>query len=231
MKQIKGAGPGGTRRGADDDETLSSNTGPVNSGQSRLDAVRKYGFHAATHSPEAVAMMRDEPDAYLLANLIAMGAQRENQPNEFNLKAGQAVCPYRKVGWTRKRFARAKAVLAKREYAEFGLANKPGGKGGGKVTVGRLLDTRLFSVFEHRKTTPKTGQWSKVHSDTAGQHDREGQKIKRVHSLYIEAKRQGLKRPGAFSENSNAPLPFSPTLLEQQWPESAETVFAYATWF
>lgn len=80
------------------------------------------------------------PLAYVLAAVIAHRGQYRPGFNRFNLQPGEALLgDHEAYGMTEQQYRTAKAQLTKWNFATFKSTNKG--------TVGKLADTRLFSIF------------------------------------------------------------------------------------
>lgn len=100
-------------------------------------------FFKAIRSDDALELIRTNPMAYVLASVIAFRA-RWKRAGFFrhNLKPGEALLgDYESYGMTERQYRTAKQNLADWKFAAFKTTNKG--------TVGKLIDTRLFSVLEN----------------------------------------------------------------------------------
>ena len=98
----------------------------------------------AYRSDEALELIRTNHHAFVLASIIAIRA-RWNTTGFFrhNLKPGEALLgDYESYGMSEREYRTAKSRLSEWGFATFKTTNKG--------TVGRLIDTRLFSVLNDK---------------------------------------------------------------------------------
>lgn len=90
-------------------------------------------------SREARELVEAHPRAFLLAYMIAYRAQFREGFNRHSLKIGEAMLgDWKACGMSQQQYRTAKAVLQKHAFATFRVTNRG--------TIGKLIDTRLFSV-------------------------------------------------------------------------------------
>jgi hypothetical protein len=112
----------------------------VNGNGEQVKGDESYGWFRAMRHPDALKLMEEAPLAYVLAAFICHRAQYREGFNRFNLGPGEALLgDHRASGMSEKQYRTAKAQLTKWGFAAF--------KGTNKGTIGRLIDTRLFSIF------------------------------------------------------------------------------------
>jgi hypothetical protein len=105
----------------------------------KMEHEKKLSWFKAMRSPEAVELIKLNPNAFVLAFIIAYRARWDNAFNCHNLKAGEAfIGDYKNMGLTRGQYRIALDQLTKFNFA----ATHPTNKG----TIARLLDARLFDV-------------------------------------------------------------------------------------
>lgn len=98
------------------------------------------GWFRAMRTPEALELIQADPLAYVLAAIIAHRGRYNVGFNAHNLGLGEALLgDYRSYGMTRQQYRTAIKHLTEWHFATFKSTNKG--------TVGKLIDTRLFSIF------------------------------------------------------------------------------------
>jgi uncharacterized protein YdaU (DUF1376 family) len=103
-------------------------------------APKAAGWFRAMRTPDAIELIHANPWAFVLAYVIAYRSQYSDTFNRHNLKLGEALLgDYASIGMTQQQYRTAKAQLAEWRFATFRATNKG--------TIGKLMDTRLFSVF------------------------------------------------------------------------------------
>lgn len=140
-----------------------------------------YGWFRAMRSPDALELISVAPLAYVLAAVIAHRGQYRPGFNRFNLGPGEALLgDYATIGMTEQQYRTAKEQLAKWNFATFKATNKG--------TIGRLTDTRLFSIFRledngqnHNRVTDS--QRPKQRTGNDPDNDFQDQKIRRTKNI------------------------------------------------
>lgn len=98
------------------------------------------GWFRAMRNPEALELIQVNPCAFVLAYVIAYRGQYRDGFNRHNLALGEALLgDHLSYGMSEQQYRTAKNQLKKWHFATF----KPTNKG----TVGKLIDSRLFSIF------------------------------------------------------------------------------------
>lgn len=98
------------------------------------------GWFRAVRGPEPLELISKNPLAYVLAAVIAHRGRYHEGFNRYNLKLGESLLgDFENYGMSEQQYRTAKAQLAKWGFATFRATNKG--------TVGKLTDTRLFSIF------------------------------------------------------------------------------------
>ncbi len=101
---------------------------------------KQVGWFRAMRSPEAMELLIASPHAFILAYVIAYRGQYSQVFNRHNLDSGEALLgDHEKYGMSEQNYRTAKAQLTKWKFATF--------KATSRGTVGKLIDTRLFSIF------------------------------------------------------------------------------------
>lgn len=109
------------------------NEGTAHDSQSR-------GWFKAMRSEDALELIRRNPNAFVLAYMIASRARWRVGFDAHELQPGEAFLgDHESYGMSEQQYRTAKAQLAKWAFAKF----KPTNKG----TIARLTDTRLFDVL------------------------------------------------------------------------------------
>jgi hypothetical protein len=109
------------------------------------------GWFRAMRNPETIELIRANPNAFTLAFMIAYRGQYREGFNPHCLAAGEALLgDHSSYGMSEQNYRTAKAQLEKWKFATF----KPTSKG----TVGKLTDTRLFSIFRLEGNDPANRQ-------------------------------------------------------------------------
>jgi len=110
------------------------------SGDEHPQLGQSRGWFRAMRNPEAIELIRANPHAFILAYLIAHRGQYSATFNRHNLELGEALLgDYQNYGMTEQNYRTAKAQLQKSKFATLKATNRG--------TVGKLTDTRLFSIF------------------------------------------------------------------------------------
>ena len=98
------------------------------------------GWFRAMRTPEAMELLQASPHAFRLAYVIAYRGQYRDGFNQHNIKLGEALLgDFKAYGMTQQQYRTAKSQLARWHFATFRATNRG--------TVGKLVDTRLFSLF------------------------------------------------------------------------------------
>jgi len=105
------------------------------------------GWFKAMRGAEPLELIRANPLAYVLASVIAHRGRYHEGFNRHNLKLGEALLgDYENYGMSEQQYRTAKAQLAEWHFATFRATNKG--------TIGKLSDTRLFSIFRLEGNDP-----------------------------------------------------------------------------
>lgn len=105
--------------------------------ENRESVKHRYGWFRAMRSPDALELLRANPNAFLLAYIIAYRARYKIEFNADQLQQGEALLgDIKNYGMTMREYRTAKQQLTKWRFATFRRTNKG--------TIGRLTDTRLF---------------------------------------------------------------------------------------
>ena len=119
------------------------------------------GWFRAYRNQEALELISANPNAFVLAYLIAYRAQWTNRFNRHDLQMGEALLgDFTAYGMTEREYRTAKGHLEKWGFATFKTTNKG--------TIGKLTDERLFGVRTVRGDGQKVGR-----SDTQATDDRQ----------------------------------------------------------
>jgi hypothetical protein len=98
------------------------------------------GWFKATRNPEALELIAANPNAFVLAYVIAARGRWTGMFNPHGLTLGEALIgDFKKCGMTEQQYRTAKQQLEKWKFATF----RPTTHG----TVAKLTDTRLFDIF------------------------------------------------------------------------------------
>jgi len=98
------------------------------------------GWFKTTRSDDALELIGANPLAFVLAAVIAYRGRWHDGFNRFGLGLGEALLgDYRAYGMSEQQYRTAKAQLENWKFATFRATNKG--------TVGKLTDTRLFSII------------------------------------------------------------------------------------
>lgn len=98
------------------------------------------GWFRAMRTPEAMEVIGANPLAYILAAIIGHRGRYNPAFNRYGLKLGECLLgDYENYGMTRQEYRTAMRQLKEWGFATFRTTNKG--------TVGKLIDTRLFSIF------------------------------------------------------------------------------------
>jgi hypothetical protein len=104
--------------------------------------------------PEPIELLKANPYAFILAYIIAYRGQYSDTFNRNNLALGEALLgDFKSYGMSHRQYRTAVEQLARWQFATFRTTNRG--------TIGRLLDTRLFSIFrlpdDKQNDTPPSG--------------------------------------------------------------------------
>ena len=120
------------------------------------------GWFRAMRNPDALELIRANPCAFLLAYIIACRAQYRIGFNQHNLQLGESLLgDFKSYGMSERQYRTAKALLAKFRFATFKTTNRG--------TIGKLIDTRLFSIFRLPNDGQKDTQATDRRRTTDGQ--------------------------------------------------------------
>jgi hypothetical protein len=98
------------------------------------------GWFKATRNPEALELIAANPNAFVLAYVIAARGRWTGMFNPHGLTLGEALIgDFKKCGMSEQQYRTAKQQLEKWKFATF----RPTTHG----TVAKLTDTRLFDIF------------------------------------------------------------------------------------
>lgn len=101
---------------------------------------KPFGWFKAMRNPEAMELLARNPNALVLAYVIAFRAQYSSGFNRHHLKPGEALLgDFKNYRMTEQNYRTAKKELEQGGFATFRVT--PNG------TIGRLINTRLFSVL------------------------------------------------------------------------------------
>jgi hypothetical protein len=104
------------------------------------DSQTRTGWFRAMRSCEATELIRANPNAFILAYIIASRGQYRPGFNQYNLGLGEAMLgDYENYRMSEGEYRTAKRQLAKWGFATFRKTNKG--------TIGKLIDTRLFAIL------------------------------------------------------------------------------------
>ena len=99
------------------------------------------GFIKLMRSDEAKELLENEPNCFLILNLIAYRAKRTNAFSALDLKIGEALLGDNGAcGLTSRNYRTAKEKLQKWGFATFKTTNKG--------TIAKLVDNRVFDINE-----------------------------------------------------------------------------------
>ncbi len=98
------------------------------------------GWFRAMRRREALELLQANPCAFILAYIIAFRGQYNPGFNKHGLALGEALLgDFKNYGMTQQQYRTAKRQLAKWQFATFRATSKG--------SVGRLIDSRVFSIF------------------------------------------------------------------------------------
>ena len=98
------------------------------------------GYFRASRGDVPLELIQANPNAYVLASVIAHRARWREGFNPDNLELGEAMLgDHARYGMSEQEYRTAKAHLSKWGFATFRATNKG--------TIGKLMDTRLFDVL------------------------------------------------------------------------------------
>ena len=143
---------------AKSDRREPGGSGELKANHSSNDALRPppgTPWFTAIRSDDVMELILASRNAFMLAYLIAYRARWKDGFNRHGLDQGEAMLgDYAACGMTRQEYRTAKEQLAQWGFATFKTTNKG--------TVGKLTDTRLFSLVpperNHQNNHPLTSQ-------------------------------------------------------------------------
>ena len=101
------------------------------------DSIKTVSWFKAKRTPEALELIRANPNAFVLAFVIAFRARYRRGFNADGLELGEAMLgDFESYGMSERQYRTAKQQLSKWRFATFKTTNKG--------TLGKLMDTRLF---------------------------------------------------------------------------------------
>lgn len=162
-------------------KATGGNDSDCNSVESPADTVKpRAGWFKASRGNEPLELLKANPAAFILAYVIAYRAQWQLEFNRYGLQLGEAVLgDFQNYGMTEQNYRTAKAQLEKWKFATFRVTNRG--------TIGKLIDTRLFSSF----SASGNGQTNRQLTDS--QRTANGQ-VTTSKSLKSEKKKKKLKK-------------------------------------
>lgn len=121
----------------------------------KLPPHKTESWFKAMRSADALELIRANPNAFILAYVIAYRARYRGGFNADGLEQGEAMLgDFESCGMSEREYRTAKAQLAKWRFATFKTTNKG--------TLGRLIDTRLFDPLnistDRQNDNQPTGQ-------------------------------------------------------------------------
>ena len=111
----------------------------------------RRGWFKATRNPNMPDLIRTSRNAFLLAYLLAYrGRWNSDAFNPYKLQVGEAVCDYHNWGLSEQEFRNGRDKLRAWGFATFRATSRG--------TIGKLIDTRLFSILASQSNEPANGQ-------------------------------------------------------------------------
>src|SRR5579862_1350059 len=137
----------------------------VNSGSNEL-GEPIVGWFKAMRTQDALELLAACPVAFMIAYIIATRANWRGGFNRHGCGPGEAMLgDFERFGWTEKQYRTGKKFLHKNGFAVFRRASKG--------TIGKLIDNRLFSIFENQK-----GEHGAVRGQSGGEHGATNEEVK-----------------------------------------------------
>jgi hypothetical protein len=125
------------------------------------------GWFKASRFPDMPELVKSSRTAFILAYALAFRARwNDDAFNPFSLDLGEAVCDYENWGLSEQEFRTARDKLIGWSLATF-RATAIGRK---RVTIGRLVNTRLFSVLASEDSPSINGRRNGGPTDGATVH-------------------------------------------------------------
>jgi hypothetical protein len=116
-----------------------------------MSETQNCGWFRAMRSSEPLELIKANPDAFIVAYMIAFRGRYHAGFNSMQLGLGEALLgDYANYGMTKRRYRTAKKNLAAWGFATF--------KTTPKGTIARLTDTRLFAIFRLEGDTQNGNQ-------------------------------------------------------------------------
>jgi hypothetical protein len=148
-----------------------------------------HGWFKAMRYTEMPRLVREHRTAFLLAYLLAYRCWwHVDRINRYHLELGEAVCDYQNWGLSEQEFRTAKATLSDWGVATFRATNKG--------TIGKLIDTRLFSVIASQSNERSNGRTTSRATDGATTYQEPRAKSKEQKSLGAKEGLAGASRCG-----------------------------------
>lgn len=117
---------------------MESELGPIR--ESIGEPSQSRGWFRAMRSTESLEVLKANPMAFILAYVIAYRSRYNLAFNQHALALGEAFLgDFQNYGMSQQQYRTAKKNLAMWQFATFRTTNRG--------TIGKLTDTRLFSVF------------------------------------------------------------------------------------
>jgi len=143
MKKIKTRRPRGSAANHDDCNTVVDASLSVKPGE-LIEQPDTGGWFKAKRFTGMPDLVKKHRSAFMVAYMLAYRARwNPDALNPYDLEIGEAVCDYENWGYTRQEFRTGKEALEELGFATFRTTSKSTSNG----TVGRLVNTELFSVF------------------------------------------------------------------------------------
>ncbi len=123
----------------------------------------QHGWFKAMRGDAPMTLIRQNPSAFVLAYVIALRARwRGVSFDPYGLELGEAMLgDYRECGMSEQNYRTAKKQLAKWGFATFRVTNRG--------TIGKLIDTRLFSILPSTLNDHNNGQSTEAQQASDGQ--------------------------------------------------------------
>jgi hypothetical protein len=143
-------------------------------------------------SEDAIELIRSNKNALVLAFVIAIRARWKTTGfHRFDLQPGEALLgDYQSYGMTEREYRTAKENLSEWKFATFRTTNRG--------TIGKLTDTRLFSVLQNQND----GQNAKQTTDERRTDDEQTTTNLEGHRRPYIKKKEGLPEPSGSGHSA-----------------------------
>ena len=128
--------------------------------EANLSPVPVVSWFKAHRAPEALEMIKANPNTFILLYVIAYRARWYKGFNAYELEPGEAMLgDYNTYGMSERQYRTAKEQLERWKFATFRTTNRG--------TIAKIMDTRVFSVLNNSADRQNDGQTTNNQRTTA----------------------------------------------------------------